>query len=309
MGLSLIVIEESSQVSSLSKYPLENRTGVLDNLLLITQKSATGFLLFIGVRRGVKIYLMLVCLFAAPKARQYSPIFLTVDSSWESGGRRGVRCGWIVKGFLQTYAQGHALVTSGMDANRRSDLSSTVSKVIYRYTELYGIFIVLYRLPACLPVQSVHLQRPRRALRENCLAYNLVSAGFYIMETFVSKVTSGKKLHSQEREIILRVSVFMLNETIEPNLIPLKKGIERTAAACGVSVGVVKKIRKEKKDLDTTDDTTCSFATPKRKKRSKIVTDIDDFDKCVIRRKIYNFYKSERSLPSLKFLKTHSQKI
>lgn len=95
----------------------------------------------------------------------------------------------------------------------------------------------------------------------------------------------------------------MLNETIEPNLISLKKGIERTAAACGVWVGVVKKIRKEKKDLDTTDDTTCSFATPKKKKRSKIVTDIDDFDKCVIRRKIYNFYKSERSLPSLKLLK------
>ncbi|KAG8270731.1 hypothetical protein J6590_078571 [Homalodisca vitripennis] len=71
------------------------------------------------------------------------------NSSWESGGRRVVRCGRIVKGFLQTYAQGHALVTSGIDANRRSDLSSTVSKVIYRYTELYGIFIVLYRLPAC----------------------------------------------------------------------------------------------------------------------------------------------------------------
>ncbi|KAG8323674.1 hypothetical protein J6590_001417 [Homalodisca vitripennis] len=151
---------------------------------------------------------------------KYSPIFLTVDSSWESCGRRGVRCGRIVKGFLQTYAQGHALVTSGIDANRRSDLSSTVSN-----------------------------------FRE--------------------------KLHSQAREIIWRVSVFMLNETIEPNLIPLKKGIERTVAACRVSVGVVKKIRKEKKDLDTTDDTTCSFATPKRKKRSKIVTDIDDFDKCV----------------------------
>lgn len=129
------------------------------------------------------------------------------------------------------------------------------------------------------------------------------------METFTPKVMPGKKLHSQAREIIWRVSEFMRHEVKQPNnALPVNKCLERAAAACGVSIGAVKKIRKEKKDINISPEAGCSFSTPKKKKRFKAVTDIDDFDKCVIRRTVNNFYKTEKSLPTLNLLKNKLSK-
>ena len=118
------------------------------------------------------------------------------------------------------------------------------------------------------------------------------------MSEFVSKL-KGKKLHSQSREIIKNVYDFMKKEaqaimkTGKCNdgfIVPIQKCQERTAAACGVSRTVVQTILQEAKKMCEDGSPTCSFSTPKKYKRDKPVTGIDDFDKCVVRRTVNEVY-------------------
>lgn len=126
------------------------------------------------------------------------------------------------------------------------------------------------------------------------------------MSEFVSKL-KGKKLHSQSREIIKNVYDFMKKEaqaimkTGKCNdgfIVPIQKCQERTAAACGVSRTVVQTILQEAKKMGEDGSPTCSFSTPKKYKRDKPVTGIDDFDKCVVRRTVHEVYVAERRLPT-----------
>lgn len=114
---------------------------------------------------------------------------------------------------------------------------------------------------------------------------------------------SGKVLGSQGREIVTNVYKFMREES-KGVTIPMTKARERTAAATGVSMRTISRINRELDSLTVSDDEEKSFSTPnKNRKRVKPITDLDDFDLCVVRRLVYEFYLLKR-LPTLKLLLT-----
>lgn len=62
----------------------------------------------------------------------------------------------------------------------------------------------------------------------------------------------GKVLHSQTREVLCNLLKFMNSEaTADRFIIDPKKIIERAAAASGVSVSTIKKIKKESMEIET----------------------------------------------------------
>lgn len=112
-----------------------------------------------------------------------------------------------------------------------------------------------------------------------------------------------KVLHSQTREVVSEVLKFMTKEAlIGKFLIDEKKIIERVSKATGVSERSVRRIKLESKMHDESNAETpgsCSFTTPKRKRKSKPVTNMDSFDQEVIRRTIFYYYLQDKSLPTL----------
>lgn len=132
------------------------------------------------------------------------------------------------------------------------------------------------------------------------------------METQAVRSKLRKKLHSQVREIISNVNDFMKSESEHYKqsgefLMSVHQCDNRTAAACKVSVGTVKTIRKEKQDI-ISGKGEASFRTPVKKKRKCPVTDIDNFDKCVVRRVVHEFYQTEKMLPTLAKIKAKLEK-
>lgn len=123
-------------------------------------------------------------------------------------------------------------------------------------------------------------------------------------DSFKSKI-GGKVIHSQSREIVSNVYKFMKEEADRGTLtIPLSKARQRTAAATGVSERIVTKINTELQKLNESRESelTC-FSTPNKNRiRRRPVTDLDDFDKCVVRRLVYNFHVQEHRLPTVKLL-------
>ena len=104
----------------------------------------------------------------------------------------------------------------------------------------------------------------------------------------MSKVKRGKALSSQSRELIWNASKFFQEEadTTGPPKIPVKSWLKRTGECLGVSLASVKRIRKEGQNLET------GFSTPGKKRRRKFdMTQIDEFDMAVIRRKIHAMYE------------------
>lgn len=119
------------------------------------------------------------------------------------------------------------------------------------------------------------------------------------------KSTLGSRtLHSQAREIVANVNEFMKSEAeVGKFLIDVKKIHERVSKATGVSKRSVIRIMKEYKRI--CDNVNDSFSTPGKKHRlPKRITDIDDFDKCVIRRTVHNFYVQQKTVPTVKKLLT-----
>lgn len=116
----------------------------------------------------------------------------------------------------------------------------------------------------------------------------------------------GKKVHSQAREIVSNVYRFMKEEAVRGAVtIPLQKARERTAAATGVSEREVTRINSEFQKLLVSEDEVKIFKTPdKNRKRCKTATNLDDFDKCVVRRTVHNFHIDEHRLPSVQSLST-----
>lgn len=118
---------------------------------------------------------------------------------------------------------------------------------------------------------------------------------------------SGKVLKSQTREVIYNVMEFMKKEADHGGfLIDCKKVRERVSAAVGVSRMTLARINQEAKRQRSEGQPL--FETPnKKRKRKKPVTDLDDFDKSVIRRMINGFYLVEKCLPTLP--KLHSKLV
>lgn len=74
---------------------------------------------------------------------------------------------------------------------------------------------------------------------------------------------------------------------------------ERVAAATGISLRTVQRIKQEAKSIEEGVNNT-SFSTP-NKKRENVKSSIamDDFDHCLLRRTIHNFHITEKQVPTL----------
>lgn len=123
------------------------------------------------------------------------------------------------------------------------------------------------------------------------------------MENEIQSKLKGRVVNSQSREIISNVYTFMKQEADNKSvMIPIAKARERTAAATGVSERMVTKVNAELKKLKCNEeDEARKFLTPKKRPgRSKMC--LDDFDKCVIRRTVYNFHMQKNCLPTVSLL-------
>lgn len=104
-------------------------------------------------------------------------------------------------------------------------------------------------------------------------------------------------LNRQARKMVYDVYCFMKDEA--GGVKTLNQIYLRTAQATKTSVTTVNRIIKESQQSEFL----TVFSSPgKKRKRSKPVTDIDNFDKGVIKRCIHNFHKTEKELPTIKKL-------
>ncbi|KAL4703629.1 hypothetical protein ACJJTC_007656 [Scirpophaga incertulas] len=109
----------------------------------------------------------------------------------------------------------------------------------------------------------------------------------------------GKTLRRQSRKMLYDVYKFMAKEA-EEGVGNLKAVQKRTATATQTSLITVKRIVKEANSSELLS----VFRTPgKKRPRSNPVTDVDDFDKGVIKRCIHNFHITNKALPTIKMIK------
>src|SRR5258705_586897 len=113
----------------------------------------------------------------------------------------------------------------------------------------------------------------------------------------------GKTVRSEGRQIVSNVVRFFDKEAREKeHTFPLEQATKRAASACGFSEYTIKKIRKESSDVVA--GTSSNFVSPgkHRKRPSDRNVEVDDFDKCVIRRTIHDFYIRENIVPTVRKL-------
>jgi transposase len=88
-----------------------------------------------------------------------------------------------------------------------------------------------------------------------------------------------------------------------PSLYQFQK-LRRGQKPWQVLMRTVRKIKSEGKSLLTTVQGNCSFSTPNKKgNRKRNVTGLDEFDLCVVRRTVYDFYKTEKQASTTSALK------
>lgn len=111
-------------------------------------------------------------------------------------------------------------------------------------------------------------------------------------------------LRRQTRKMVFDVYAFMKKESEQGLQFDLKMVQKRTAAATGVSVSTIKRIIAAAKDPNSAGlGMAPIFRTPGKKRRGvKRITDIDSFDRGVIKRCVHNFHKTEKELPTIKLL-------
>lgn len=129
------------------------------------------------------------------------------------------------------------------------------------------------------------------------------------MPPIVSKI-QHKKLHSQAREIVYRVLEFCEEEARtwdgEHLLVPIKQCQKRCSRATGVSLGSIKKIKKEGGTMLDGQ----VFTTPdKVRKKERFVTGLDNFNRAVVRRTVHSFYSQEKCLPTVRQLRIKLQEL
>lgn len=116
----------------------------------------------------------------------------------------------------------------------------------------------------------------------------------------------GRILHSQSREVVSNVYKFMKKEADDKSLsIPLAKARARTAVATGVSEREITRINNELKKITLhSDNGESSFSTPNKLKgsRKRPITGLDEFDKALIRRIVYEFHFQKKKLPTVSLL-------
>jgi hypothetical protein len=119
-------------------------------------------------------------------------------------------------------------------------------------------------------------------------------------------------IHSEGREIIANIIEKCDEEKAQMQfLLPLSKATKRAAMYAGVSCSAIKKIRQENKARKETHPGN-SLRSPGKKRRiiERNVVYVDDFDKCVIRNTIQDFYVQEKRVPTIpKLLPVIKEKI
>ena len=90
---------------------------------------------------------------------------------------------------------------------------------------------------------------------------------------------------------------FLEEEASEGVKIPISKVLERAAKSMGISKRTISNVRKEGNDIEA--NRACFLTPTKKWQCSKPIMEIDGFDAAAIRRCIYDFYKNERSVPSV----------
>ena len=81
-------------------------------------------------------------------------------------------------------------------------------------------------------------------------------------------------------------------------LIPLDNVIERVIAATGVSKSTIQRISRESKLIEQ--GKMSKFTTPDKKRTvNKIVSNVDDFDRCVVRRTVHNMITIHKCVPTI----------
>ena len=111
-------------------------------------------------------------------------------------------------------------------------------------------------------------------------------------------------LRSQTKEFIFRLNRYFLEEKANhATLLPVTQTRKRTADAAGISEATVKKICSHpNKMIETSPQPYKPVFTSPIKNTPKTVTNIDDFDKCVLRRTILEFY-TRKDIPTLEKIK------
>jgi signal recognition particle GTPase len=116
----------------------------------------------------------------------------------------------------------------------------------------------------------------------------------------VKKIGGHKVIYSQSREMVISVYSFMKKEAERGKVINVNQIQNHVSEATGVSLSSLKCILKE---YEHNKRVRKEFGTPHKKRpRRKVKTDIDDFDKCVIRRMINEFHTTEGGRHTLQLL-------
>jgi hypothetical protein len=108
-------------------------------------------------------------------------------------------------------------------------------------------------------------------------------------------------IHSEGREIIANIIEKCEEERAQMQfLLPLSKATKRAAMYAGVSCSAIKKIRQENKARKETHLGNSQRSSGKKRRIiERNVVYVDDFDKCVIRNIIQDFYVQEKRVPTI----------
>ena len=105
-----------------------------------------------------------------------------------------------------------------------------------------------------------------------------------------------KVVHSDERNLILRVLQMCEMEKREGWKFPRDQALKRAAFLTGKSESFLSKLKQEKGGK-TPDE---NLSTPGKRRRGKKKIIVDDMDKCILRRKVHEIYDIKKEVPTLK---------
>ena len=112
------------------------------------------------------------------------------------------------------------------------------------------------------------------------------------METPQRRKTTRRVAHTDEKNIIHNIIRFCEEEKNQKRLlVPLERTTARVAQMVGKSEGTIKNIRKDFKRAEQTGE---KVTTPRKKRKARKTISLDDFDKCIIRRKFLEYYEQKK---------------
>lgn len=110
----------------------------------------------------------------------------------------------------------------------------------------------------------------------------------------------GRTINSRSREMVVKLTEYFERESVNGGpLLPVTQVQNRVAEALGIAQKTIRTILKEKYGPSGTEENV--LRTPKKRRKSKPVTDVDKFDADAIRNHVYSYY-SRKEYPTVKKL-------